>query len=80
MLLPIEAWGTQFLAIPFAELNTSNYQVVANTDNTVVNVGSTQIAILNAGEYREFQTTTSVITSTNPVQLVQVGQVSKTEI
>ena len=77
MLLPVGAWGTQFAAIPLMFLSTNYYQVVANTDNTVVSVGSTQIASLNAGEYRRFQSGAALITSNYPVQRVQIGQVSK---
>uniref|UniRef100_A0A914V1J7 IgGFc-binding protein N-terminal domain-containing protein n=1 Tax=Plectus sambesii TaxID=2011161 RepID=A0A914V1J7_9BILA len=74
MLLPVGGWGTQFVAIPFVDLSTNYYQVVANTNNTVVSAGSTIITTLNAGEYREFQIGTALVTSNFPVQLIQTGQ------
>ena len=76
MLLPVGVWGTQFAAIPFLYLTTNYYQVVANTDHTVVSAGSTVIATLYAGEYRRFQIGAALISSNYPIQLIQIGQVS----
>uniref|UniRef100_A0A914VWI5 IgGFc-binding protein N-terminal domain-containing protein n=1 Tax=Plectus sambesii TaxID=2011161 RepID=A0A914VWI5_9BILA len=74
MLLPVGGWGTQFTAIPFMYLSTNWYQVVANTANTVVSVGGTTVATLNAGEYRNFSIGAALVTSNYPVQLIQIGQ------
>uniref|UniRef100_A0A914VP80 IgGFc-binding protein N-terminal domain-containing protein n=1 Tax=Plectus sambesii TaxID=2011161 RepID=A0A914VP80_9BILA len=74
MLLPVGVWGTQFAAIPFLYLTTNYYQVVANTDHTVVSAGSTVIATLYAGEYRRFQIGAALVSSNYPIQLIQIGQ------
>uniref|UniRef100_A0A914V4N4 C-type lectin domain-containing protein n=1 Tax=Plectus sambesii TaxID=2011161 RepID=A0A914V4N4_9BILA len=74
MLLPVGAWGMQFAAIPLMFLTTNYYQVVTNTDNTVVSAGGQQITTLNAGQYRTFQTGATIISSNNPILLVQIGQ------
>uniref|UniRef100_A0A914USW0 IgGFc-binding protein N-terminal domain-containing protein n=1 Tax=Plectus sambesii TaxID=2011161 RepID=A0A914USW0_9BILA len=74
MLLPVGNWGTQFTAIPFMYLSTSFYQVMTNTNNTVVSAGGKTIATLNAGEYREFQIGAALITSNYPIQLIEMGQ------
>uniref|UniRef100_A0A914X9H2 IgGFc-binding protein N-terminal domain-containing protein n=1 Tax=Plectus sambesii TaxID=2011161 RepID=A0A914X9H2_9BILA len=76
MLLPVGGWGTQFVAIPFVDLSTNYYQVVAITNNTVVSAGGTIVATLNASEYLEFQTGPDLVTSNYPIQLIQIGQVS----
>uniref|UniRef100_A0A914W4D2 C-type lectin domain-containing protein n=1 Tax=Plectus sambesii TaxID=2011161 RepID=A0A914W4D2_9BILA len=74
MLLPVGGWGTQFAAIPFWYLSNNSYQVVANTDNTVVSAGGTTVTTLNAGEYRVFQIEAALVTSNFPIQLIQIGQ------
>uniref|UniRef100_A0A914VAX2 IgGFc-binding protein N-terminal domain-containing protein n=1 Tax=Plectus sambesii TaxID=2011161 RepID=A0A914VAX2_9BILA len=74
MLLPGSGWGTQFAAIPLMYLSTNWYQVVANTNNTIVSAEGTTVATINAGEYREFQIGAALVTSNNPVQLIQIGQ------
>jgi hypothetical protein len=75
MLLPVGAWGTQFTAIPLMFLTTNTYQVVANTDNTLISAGNTVIARLNRGQYHKFATPATLITANNPIQLIQLGQV-----
>uniref|UniRef100_A0A914W6T6 C-type lectin domain-containing protein n=1 Tax=Plectus sambesii TaxID=2011161 RepID=A0A914W6T6_9BILA len=74
MLLPVGGWGTQFAAIPLMFLTTNLYQVVANTNNTIVSAGGTTVATLNAGEYRRFQIGAALVTSNYPIQLIQLGQ------
>src|ERR1700722_17363132 len=75
MLLPIGAWGKEFVAIPFNGVSSNLYQVVAYYNNTVVTNGSTTLATLNSGEYRQFQTEATLITSSQPIELIQLGQV-----
>uniref|UniRef100_A0A914V7V1 IgGFc-binding protein N-terminal domain-containing protein n=1 Tax=Plectus sambesii TaxID=2011161 RepID=A0A914V7V1_9BILA len=75
MSFPVDDWGTQFAAIPLMFLTMNYYQVIANTDNTVVSVGEgTTIVTLNAGEYQRFQIGAALVTSNYPIQLIQIGQ------
>uniref|UniRef100_A0A914X2J2 IgGFc-binding protein N-terminal domain-containing protein n=1 Tax=Plectus sambesii TaxID=2011161 RepID=A0A914X2J2_9BILA len=74
MLLPVGVWGTQFTAIPFMYFSTNSYQVVSNTDNTVVSARDKIIATLNVGEYRNFSIGAALVTSNYPVQLIQIGE------
>uniref|UniRef100_A0A914WPR3 IgGFc-binding protein N-terminal domain-containing protein n=1 Tax=Plectus sambesii TaxID=2011161 RepID=A0A914WPR3_9BILA len=79
MLEPVGTWGTQFVAIPFMYLdtNTNYYQIVTHFNNTVVSAGGTVVAHLNSGIYGEFRQIllgSAVITSNNPIQVIQLGQ------
>uniref|UniRef100_A0A914X6J9 IgGFc-binding protein N-terminal domain-containing protein n=1 Tax=Plectus sambesii TaxID=2011161 RepID=A0A914X6J9_9BILA len=74
MLLPVGAWGTQFTAIPFMYLSKNYYQVVTNTNNTIVSAGGTIVAKLNQGEYRRIQIGTTMVTSNHPILLIQMGE------
>ena len=76
MLLPVGAWGREFVAIPFVNASSSLYQVAAYYNNTVVTTGSTTLATLNSGEYQEIETEATLITSSQPIELIQLGQVS----
>uniref|UniRef100_A0A914V1W4 C-type lectin domain-containing protein n=1 Tax=Plectus sambesii TaxID=2011161 RepID=A0A914V1W4_9BILA len=73
MLLPVGGWGTQFVTIPFMYVTYNYYEVVANTDGTVVTSGGTQYP-LNAGQFVQFPSPIGILTSNYPVQVVQLGQ------
>ena len=52
-LLPTTVWGTQFPLVPFMySCDISYYQIVANTNGTMVKAAGQEI-YLNAGEYTE---------------------------
>jgi hypothetical protein len=75
-LLPTAVWGTQFPLVPFMNINTQQYQIVADTDGTIVNADGQQYQ-MNAGQYLLLNVSRSgMLTSNNPIQMVQIGQVS----
>uniref|UniRef100_A0A914VAP4 IgGFc-binding protein N-terminal domain-containing protein n=1 Tax=Plectus sambesii TaxID=2011161 RepID=A0A914VAP4_9BILA len=74
MLLPVGSWGTEFVAIPSFNTTYNYYQAVTNTNYTIVSAGGKIVAILNAGEYRNFGIGASLVTSNFPIQIVQVGK------
>jgi hypothetical protein len=76
MLLPAAGWGTLFTLVPFAYVSSQQYQIVANTTGTIVNVTDGQQFQLNIGDYRLITVAASaMLTSNYPIQLVQMGQV-----
>jgi hypothetical protein len=76
-LIPTTLWGTQFPLVPFAYVTNQSYQIVANTNGTIVNVSITEQSYrLDAGQYLEITVDDSaMLTSNFPIQLVQLGQV-----
>jgi hypothetical protein len=82
-LPPVEAWGTSFLAVRFAQrIQGDTYRVLANEDNTVVSVDGSVVATLAAGDFYESilpagMTSTGnqgiYITATKPVLVAQYG-------
>ncbi len=61
--------------VPFINVTNQQYQIVANTNGTIVNADGREYQ-LNIGEYRTIITNTStMVTSNYPIQLIQMGQV-----
>lgn len=50
----VDTWGTEFYAVPFSFADSYTLRVLADEDNTTVNVDSDPPFVLNAGEYIEF--------------------------
>jgi hypothetical protein len=75
-LLPTSAWGTVFPLVPFPLVNNQQYQVVTDTNGTIVNADGAQYQ-LDAGQYLLLNVTdaSAILTSNYPVQVVQIGQV-----
>lgn len=76
-LLPTNVWGTQFPLIPFASITNQQYQIVANTNGTIINADGRQYQ-LNAGGYLLINVSgISMLTSNYPIQMIQMGQVNE---
>ena len=74
-LLPTAAWGTQFPVIPFANVDNQQYQIVANTDGTIINLNDDSVH-LDAGQYQILNIGGAImLTSNYPIQLVEMGKV-----
>lgn len=50
----VDTWGTEFYAVPFSFADSYTFRVLADEDNTTVNIDSDPPIVLNAGEYIEF--------------------------
>jgi len=73
--LPTDIWGSQFPLVQFANIRNQEYQIVANTNGTIVNVSTNQYR-LNAGHYQIIRANDAeILTSNYPIQLIQIGQV-----
>ncbi len=76
-LLPVEAWGTHYVAAKFSPrgAETDVYRVMADQDGTTVEVSPTLDgfpATLDGGEYLEFDTDQDfVLSASGPVAMVQ---------
>ncbi len=74
-LLPTNQWGTEFPLVPFMRVKQNEFQFVADTDGTTVDVNGEQ-HILNAGQYESlFVSDATMLRSNFPIQLIQIGQV-----
>jgi hypothetical protein len=76
-LFPSTEWGTSFVVPRFDTVSGGDpVRVEADTANTVVSVGGTVVATLNAGQFYETTTATSgnnalFVTATHPVLVAQ---------
>ena len=71
---PVQAWGTEFMAVPLKSRHEDTYRILAAYDNTVVKVGNDTPFTLAKGEKEEFMlvyTDPRMIQSTKPILLVQ---------
>jgi hypothetical protein len=76
-LLPAINWGTQFPLVPFANVTDQQYQIVADTIGTIVTAVGQEYR-LNAGDYVLVNISgTAMLTSNNPIQTIQMGQVKR---
>lgn len=69
-MLPVEAWGTEYLSVPLALRTGDTFRILADQDDTVVTINGAAVATLNAGEF--FETTlrtASRISANQPVSL-----------
>ena len=71
-LLPVEYWGTEFIAVPFAFTTQYTLRVIAHTDGTNVTVNGNTTS-LNGGEFLSLSglTAPSCISADQPVCAVQ---------
>jgi len=81
-ILPNEAWGLEFLTVPFAERDAGDVvRVLAGQDDTEVRFDGTLVATLNAGQTHDaVRTATTWITSSAPVLVTQLAQGSDTDL
>lgn len=71
--MPTAVWGTEFPLVPFMNYTIQQYQIVANTMETVVNADGQDYS-LNTGQYLHiYVNTPAMLTSNFPVELVQIG-------
>jgi hypothetical protein len=78
-MVPIEAWGTNYvLAMSPGAASTQKdlYRVFASEDNTALEVNGTQVAILDRGEWYEFDSTNTgakadLVSASAPVGIMQ---------
>ena len=66
----------EFPLVPFEYVDIQSYQIIANTNGTIVNTTTDQQYQLNVGDYRQINVNGSaMLTSNYPIQLIQLGQV-----
>ncbi|MGE0862557.1 MAG: MBG domain-containing protein [Vicinamibacterales bacterium] len=72
-LPPTDAWGRQFLSMPFAgRLNGDRFRVMASTNGTNVSINGSPVAVLNRGGFYEtVLTAASEITADKPILVTQ---------
>lgn len=73
---PVEHWGSRFFTIPFHDLDSYSYRVLAHTDGTTVTVDGVSGLTINAGEFVEYnlETEPHCIESSAPVAVMQFMQ------
>jgi hypothetical protein len=84
MLLPEDTWSKKFIAVPFNNMqantfqSTGTYQAIAGGNVAVITYPidpqSTKTITLQPGKYVLFNASAGVISSTAPIQLIQIGQ------
>ncbi len=57
----VETWGTEYYLVPYEFASSYTYRVMAHEDNTQVIVNNDPPFILNAGEYQEYNSESSVV-------------------
>lgn len=71
-MTPTVTWGTDFLTEPLATRSGDTFRFMASENGTTVNVNGSPVATLNAGQFYEtILSSTSEITSNNPIQVMQ---------
>ncbi|MGB1032133.1 MAG: hypothetical protein ACPGWM_05945, partial [Flavobacteriales bacterium] len=63
----VDTWGTEFYLVPFSFASSYTYRVMADQDNTQVNINGGAPIMLNAGEFVEYN-------DVPDVQCVQANQ------
>ncbi len=72
-LWPIDVWGTEFALVPLINNVINQYQVVANTDGTVIDVNRQKYQ-MNSGQYLMINSRNAAILKSNsPIELIQFG-------
>lgn len=73
---PVEHWGSKFFTIPFHDLDSYSYRVLAHTDGTTVTIDGVSSVMLNAGEFLEnnLENQPHCIESSQPVAVMQFMQ------
>ncbi|MCA9009829.1 MAG: hypothetical protein KDB01_08785, partial [Planctomycetaceae bacterium] len=71
-LLPVEAWGTEYLSVPLALRTGDTFRILADQDDTVVAINGAAVATLNAGEF--YETTLSIASRISANQPILVAQ------
>ena len=78
---PIEQWGSEFFAVPFAgRVSGDILRVLANQDNTVVSVNGSAVATLPAGGLYETALNAAIrVSSSFPVSVAQFAKGCKAD-
>jgi hypothetical protein len=76
MLSPPTRWGIAYPAVPFLYLNESLYQAVASRNATQITLTNGTQYMLDAGHFIEFHTDVGMIMANNPIELIEIGEVS----
>lgn len=72
-MVPTDKWGTAFHTVPFQNINTYTYRILAQQNGTQVSIDGGLPISLNAGQNHEVNaaTTAVCITATAPVSVAQ---------
>jgi len=70
---PTDAWGTEFILVPFSLANSYTYKILAHQDGTQVTVNGGAPINLDAGDSNEYNNTSNVlcIQSNLPINVIQ---------
>jgi gliding motility-associated-like protein len=70
---PVDTWGTDYYVVPFSFATSYTYRVMANVDNTNVQIDGAPAGVLNAGEYLEYNdvSTVACVTADQPISTIQ---------
>ncbi len=71
--LPVTAWGTEYIAVPFVSTAQYSLRVLAHADNTTVSISGEAPVVLNAGQYTTLNALTDAVcvSATSPVSVAQ---------
>ncbi|MCB0763357.1 MAG: gliding motility-associated C-terminal domain-containing protein [Flavobacteriales bacterium] len=72
-LLPKPVWGTRYLTVPVAGVNSTTYRILADENGTNVTIAGGAPIVLNAGQTHEVNGTNTpvCIQSTRPISVTQ---------
>lgn len=72
-MYPVTTWGTDYCTMPFAQMTGYTFRVLASSNNTQVTIDNGAPAMLQAGQYLEFNDVLSPrkITADAPIAVVQ---------
>lgn len=74
-MIPIKAWGTQYITTPLLTRNGDQYRIMALENNTVVNINNGPNINLNAGQFHEeYLIPASYIVADKPVSVAQYAR------
>lgn len=74
-MIPIKAWGNNYIAVPLMTRNNATYRILASEDGTVVNINGGANINLNSGQFHEVNLpNASFITGNNPISVAQYSQ------
>jgi hypothetical protein len=77
-LLPVSAWDTTYMTVPFKDRTGDTIRVLAAYNGTVISLNGNTMATLNAGEYADtIITGNAVISANNPILAAQFANGSQ---
>ena len=73
-MLPVKTWGTNFILVPFESRRGDIFRIVTDTDSTTVTIDGKPYLIGPDGFYEGYMLNTTIITTDNPVSVVQFSR------